>query len=77
MLKHPGGAGVVAGMTAPAPCAVEFVRRVSAVLDRAGVRAPAAAADVITSYVNGFPVEEQARKPDRPSRNGTPRSSWG
>lgn len=65
-LKHPDGARVVAEMTPPGPRAIEFFQRVSAVLERERVREAAAAADVVTSYVNGFTIEEQARKTDQP-----------
>ena len=68
MLAHPDGARVVAGMTAPGPVAKAFIRRPIDALTGVGLNATHAegGADVITSYVNGFTIEEQARKTTQP-----------
>lgn len=65
MLAHPDGARIVAGMSAPGPAALAFLQHLLDAL--AGIATePAGAADVVTSYVNGFAIEEQARKTAQP-----------
>jgi TetR/AcrR family tetracycline transcriptional repressor len=70
MLAHPDGARIVATMNTPGPMAWMFIERPIAVLRAAGLSDDAAAAgtDAMTSYVNGFTIEEQARKLKRLSR---------
>ncbi|WP_328645832.1 TetR/AcrR family transcriptional regulator C-terminal domain-containing protein [Amycolatopsis sp. NBC_00348] len=64
MLAHPDGARVIATMSVPGPAAREFLGHLLATLAAAGMASPEreACADVVTSYVNGFTVEEQARR---------------
>ncbi|MFK0292732.1 TetR/AcrR family transcriptional regulator C-terminal domain-containing protein [Streptomyces sp. NPDC090442] len=64
MLARTDGARVIAGMSHPGPAAGEFIALPIAVLQQAGLSADdaAAATDALTSYVNGYTVEEQARK---------------
>ncbi|MEU8636627.1 TetR/AcrR family transcriptional regulator C-terminal domain-containing protein [Amycolatopsis sp. NPDC048633] len=64
MLSHPDGARVIATMSTPGPHAIEFLVYLLATLASAGMPSPEreACADVVTSYVNGFTVEEQARR---------------
>ncbi|AZQ70142.1 TetR family transcriptional regulator [Streptomyces luteoverticillatus] len=63
MLARRDGARVIACMSAPGPMAHAFFERLVGVLREAGLDAEGAASagDVLTSYVNGFTVEEQAR----------------
>ncbi|MEU3351814.1 TetR/AcrR family transcriptional regulator C-terminal domain-containing protein [Streptomyces sp. NPDC037389] len=70
MLAHTDGARVIACMSAPGPMAHAFFERLVAVLRETGLDADTAASagDVLTSYVNGFTVEEQARGIRRQSR---------
>ncbi|MCP2257055.1 transcriptional regulator, TetR family [Streptoalloteichus tenebrarius] len=70
MLAHPDGARVVASMGAPGTQARAFFDRLIDILLTTGRDAGAAetGADVITSYVNGFTMEEQARKANLLSR---------
>jgi TetR/AcrR family tetracycline transcriptional repressor len=62
MLAHPDGARVIATMSAPGPAATEFLGHLLTTLEEAGIPEREACADVVTSYVNGFTVEEQARR---------------
>jgi TetR/AcrR family tetracycline transcriptional repressor len=64
MLAHPDGARVIATMSAPGASAMEFLGRLLTTLASAGMASPEreACADVVTSYVNGFTIEEQARR---------------
>ncbi|MFE0028154.1 TetR/AcrR family transcriptional regulator C-terminal domain-containing protein [Amycolatopsis sp. NPDC059021] len=68
MLAHPDGARVIATMSAPGPVALEFIGQLIGALGAAGMPGPdaEACADVVTSYVNGFTIEEQARRTSVP-----------
>lgn len=68
MLSHPDGARIVTGMSAPGPVARAFLQRLIDRLTGIGM-SPADAetgADVVTSYTNGFTIEEQARRTSVP-----------
>ncbi|MDH6124137.1 TetR/AcrR family transcriptional regulator C-terminal domain-containing protein [Kitasatospora sp. GP82] len=64
VLAHRDGARVVASFTAPPPAAVRFMRTLIDTLRSAGASEEDAAigADAVTSFVNGYTLEEQARK---------------
>jgi TetR/AcrR family tetracycline transcriptional repressor len=64
MLAHPDGARVIATMSAPGPKAIAFLAHLLTTLADAGVPSSEreACADVVTSYVNGCTLEEQARR---------------
>ncbi|MGI8648355.1 MAG: TetR/AcrR family transcriptional regulator C-terminal domain-containing protein [Mycobacteriales bacterium] len=66
MLAHRDGARLVASFTAPPPSAVSYMRLLINVLRSAGASEEDAAigADAITSFINGYTLEEQARKLD-------------
>ncbi|WP_020668580.1 TetR/AcrR family transcriptional regulator C-terminal domain-containing protein [Amycolatopsis nigrescens] len=76
MLAHPDGARLIATMSAPGPQGRTFYQRPIAVLREAGLSEATAevGTDVLTSYVNGFTIEEQARKVDGWSRRDRDRS---
>ncbi len=62
MLAHADGARLVAEMDTPGPAAWAYITRLRGLLTRAGMD-PATgerAADVLTSYLNGHTIEEQA-----------------
>ena len=71
MLAHPDGARLIATMSKPGPAATEFLGHLLRTLDNSGIPEHEACADVVTSYVNGFTVEEQARRTTvpRPERD--------
>ncbi|SHF64544.1 TetR/AcrR family transcriptional regulator C-terminal domain-containing protein [Streptoalloteichus hindustanus] len=71
MLAHPDGARIIATMSTPGPNGRSFFERTVAVLRETGLSTDEAnvGADAITSYVNGFTIEEQARKIDRIARS--------
>lgn len=62
MLAHADGARLVAEMNAPGPTSWAYIQRLRGVLTRAGMDASTAesAADVLTCYLNGYAIEEQA-----------------
>ncbi|MER7848662.1 TetR/AcrR family transcriptional regulator C-terminal domain-containing protein [Kitasatospora sp. NPDC096077] len=64
MLAHRDGARLVVSFTAPPPNAVAYFGALIGTLRSAGADAPAAhlGADVVTSFVNGYTLEEQARQ---------------
>ncbi|MEV7596031.1 TetR/AcrR family transcriptional regulator C-terminal domain-containing protein [Kitasatospora sp. NPDC089797] len=64
MLAHRDGARLVVSFTAPPPNAVAYFGSLIDALRSAGADAPAAhlGADVVTSFVNGYTLEEQARQ---------------
>ncbi|GAA4541511.1 TetR/AcrR family transcriptional regulator C-terminal domain-containing protein [Amycolatopsis samaneae] len=64
MLAHPDGARIIATMSAPGTIALAFIGELTAALGAAGMSGldADACADVVTSYVNGFTIEEQARR---------------
>ncbi|MFC4944486.1 TetR/AcrR family transcriptional regulator C-terminal domain-containing protein [Pseudonocardia sp. GCM10023141] len=74
MLAHRDGARLVATMGAPGPSARAGFERLVAVIAAGGAPAEAAmlATDTVFAYVNGFTIEEQARKVTGPS--AVPRS---
>lgn len=64
MLAHRDGARLVATMRAPGPRATASFDAMIAAVAAAGIPAETAAlaADTVFAYVNGFTIEEQARK---------------
>ncbi|QWF79880.1 TetR/AcrR family transcriptional regulator C-terminal domain-containing protein [Amycolatopsis sp. CA-230715] len=70
MLAHTDGARVIATMSKPGPHALAFIERPKALVR--GLRIPehevAAIVDTLTSYVNGYAIEEQARQLHKFSR---------
>jgi TetR/AcrR family tetracycline transcriptional repressor len=62
MLAHADGARLVAQMHAPGPSSRSFIERLRGLLAEAGMdmRTAENAADVLTSYLNGYTIEEQA-----------------
>jgi TetR/AcrR family tetracycline transcriptional repressor len=64
MLAHTDGARLIVEMGAPGPAAQSFIERLRRLFTEAGMDRPTAeaAADVLTSYVNGYTIEEQAHK---------------
>jgi len=68
LLAHRDGARVVATFRAPGPSGQRIYDALAQALESAGLPQDAAytGADTITSYVNGFTVEEQARGAQRP-----------
>jgi TetR/AcrR family tetracycline transcriptional repressor len=62
MLAHADGARLVATMDTPGPSSWAYIERLRALLTRAGMDTPTAerAADVLTSFLNGSTIEEQA-----------------
>ncbi|MEY9893153.1 TetR/AcrR family tetracycline transcriptional repressor [Catenulispora sp. MAP12-49] len=67
MLAHQDGARIIVEMDAPGPNALAYIERLRALLAGAGMDAATAtdAADVLTSYLNGYTIEEQAHKADQ------------
>ena len=67
MLAHTDGARLVAEMSTPGPTALAYIQRLRGLLAGAGMDGPTAedAADVLTSYLNGYTIEEQAHKVDQ------------
>lgn len=65
MLAHTHGARLIVEMSTAGPNAEAFIERLRGLLTGAGMDRPTAigAADVLTSYLNGYTMEEQARKP--------------
>jgi TetR/AcrR family tetracycline transcriptional repressor len=64
MLAHADGARIIVEMGEPGPNALAYIERLRGLLAGAGMdRATAEdAADVLTSYLNGYTIEEQAHK---------------
>jgi AcrR family transcriptional regulator len=64
MLAHTDGARLIVEMDAPGPMAQTFIERLRRLFTGVGMDGPTAeaAADVLTSYVNGYTIEEQAHK---------------
>lgn len=64
MLAHRDGARLVATMRVPGPGAVSGFEQLTGAIEAAGAGREHAtlAADTIFAYVNGFTIEEQARK---------------
>jgi AcrR family transcriptional regulator len=62
MLAHADGARLVAEMNTPGPIARAYIERLRGLLTQGGVDPSTAesAADVLTSYLNGYAIEEQA-----------------
>jgi TetR/AcrR family tetracycline transcriptional repressor len=71
MLAHRDGALLVATFRTPGPAAIAGFRRFMAVLQAAGASADGAVlgVDTILCYVNGFTIEEQARRIDVTARS--------
>jgi TetR/AcrR family transcriptional regulator, tetracycline repressor protein len=72
MLAHRDGARLMATFATPGPAAVAAFERFTRVLQDAGLDAGAAAVavDTVVCYVNGFTIEEQARRGrDRAARD--------
>lgn len=67
MLAHADGARIIVEMDAPGPNALSYIERLRALLADAGMDRTTAenAADVLTSYLNGYTMEEQAHKADQ------------
>lgn len=64
MLAHTDGARIIVEMGAPGPLAQAYTERLHRLFTEAGMDRPTAeaAADVLTSYLNGYTIEEQAHK---------------
>ena len=64
MLAHTDGARIIVEMDTPGPMARTYIERLRRLFTDAGMDEPAAeaAADVLTSYLNGYTIEEQAHK---------------
>jgi TetR/AcrR family tetracycline transcriptional repressor len=64
MLAHADGARLVAEMGAPGPAACAYIERLRGLLTEAGMDSSTAerAADVLTSYLTGHAIEEQAHE---------------
>ena len=64
MLAHTDGARLVAEMGAPGPMAQTYIERLRGLFTGVGMDRPTAeaAVDVLTSYLNGYTIEEQAHK---------------
>lgn len=62
MLAHADGARLVATMDTPGPSSWAYIERLRGLLTRAGMDTATAerAADVLTSFLNGYTIEEQA-----------------
>ena len=62
MLAHADGARLIAEMNTPGPSSWAFIDRLRGLLARAGMETSIAedAADVLTSYLTGYAIEEQA-----------------
>ncbi|GAA4508196.1 TetR family transcriptional regulator BioQ [Actinoallomurus oryzae] len=71
LLSHTDGARVITAISGPGPMGHAFMAIPVKVLCEAGLPATdaAAAADVLTSYVNGFTIEEQNRKLGQPEQD--------
>ncbi|WP_052682126.1 TetR/AcrR family transcriptional regulator C-terminal domain-containing protein [Saccharothrix sp. ST-888] len=67
MLAHRDGARLTASFVEPPPSGVVYMRTLIEVLCAAGAteQGAAAGADTVTSFVNGYTLEEQARKVGR------------
>ncbi|KAA2267064.1 TetR family transcriptional regulator [Solihabitans fulvus] len=70
MLAHRDGARLVSSFSTPPPSAMAYMASLIEVLRAAGAskRDAALAADTITSFTNGYTLEEQARKVGTVSR---------
>ncbi|MBS2536483.1 TetR/AcrR family transcriptional regulator C-terminal domain-containing protein [Catenulispora sp. NF23] len=64
MLAHADGARIIVEMDTPGPNAQAYIERLRGLLTAAGMDPATAenAADVLTSYLNGYTIEEQAHK---------------
>lgn len=64
MLAHTDGARLIVEMDVPGPRAQAFIERLRRLFTGVGMDRPTAeaAADVLTSYLNGYTIEEQAHK---------------
>jgi TetR/AcrR family tetracycline transcriptional repressor len=71
MLAHRDGARLMATFASPGPAAVGAFSRFTRVLEEAGLDAGAAVVvvDTVVCYVNGFTIEEQARRLGRAERD--------
>jgi TetR/AcrR family tetracycline transcriptional repressor len=72
MLAHRDGARLMATFATPGPAAIEAFSRFTRVLEEAGLdtRAAVVVVDTVVCYLNGFTIEEQARRPgDRAERD--------
>jgi TetR/AcrR family tetracycline transcriptional repressor len=67
MLAHTDGARIIVEMATPGPNAQTYIERLRELLVEAGMDASTAedSADVLTSYLNGYTIEEQAHKADQ------------
>lgn len=79
MLAHTDGARLVAEMSTPGPTALAYIHRLRGLLAGAGMDGPTAedAADVLTSYLNGYTIEEQAHKVDQQRADTDRRFTFG
>jgi TetR/AcrR family tetracycline transcriptional repressor len=77
MLAHRDGARLMTTFASPGPAVVEAFVRFTDVLEEAGLDAPAAvvAVDTVVCFVNGFTIEEQARRPDPTRRSRAERDA--
>jgi TetR/AcrR family tetracycline transcriptional repressor len=79
MLAHTHGARVIAEMSTPGPTAQAYIERLRGLLTGAGMDRPTAegAADVLTSYLSGYTIEEQAHKVGRQRADADRRFTFG
>lgn len=79
MLAHTDGARLIVEMGAPGPMAQTYIERLRRLFTTAGMDRPTAeaAADVLTSYLNGYTIEEQAHKRDHQRAEADRRFTFG
>jgi TetR/AcrR family tetracycline transcriptional repressor len=67
MLAHTDGARIIVEMSTPGSNALAYIERLRGLLAQAGMDQATAedSADVLTSYLNGYTIEEQAHKAER------------
>lgn len=79
MLAHTHGARLIAETSTAGPSARAYIERLRGLFTAAGLddRTADAAADVLTSYLNGYTIEEQAHKLDQPRADSDRRFAFG
>lgn len=79
MLAHADGARIIVEMGTPGPNALAYIERLRGLLAESGMAPSTAedAADVLTSYLNGYTIEEQAHRVDQPRAKADCRFGFG